>query len=50
MVAEAEDSITDSQKKCLRHKYETALLKRKSKCTEILCVVLGPHVVDNAFY
>jgi hypothetical protein len=49
MVAKAEYT-TNSQKQRLRHKYETALLKRKSICTEILRVVLGSHVVDNAFY
>lgn len=49
MVSSHED-VSDSYKKTLRNKYDVALNRRKDICTEILRVVLGSHVVDNAFF
>jgi hypothetical protein len=48
-VTEAGDR-NDSFKKGLRHKYAAGLRRRMNICTQILRVVLGSHVVDNAFY
>jgi hypothetical protein len=41
---------TATQKVSHSRKYETALYRRKEICNQILCVVLGSHVVDNAFF
>jgi hypothetical protein len=41
---------TVTQKAAVRRKYTTALQRRIEICTQILRVVLGSHVVDNAFY
>jgi hypothetical protein len=41
---------TATQKTVLRRKYDSALQRRKDICTQILRVVLGSHVVDNAFF
>jgi hypothetical protein len=41
---------TATQKLVLRRKYASALQRRKEICTQILRVVLGSHVVDNAFF
>jgi hypothetical protein len=41
---------TATQKLLTRRKYDAALQRRKEICTQILRVVLGSHVVDNAFF
>jgi hypothetical protein len=41
---------TATQKQVLRRKDESGLQRRKEICTQILRVVLGSHVVDNAFF
>jgi hypothetical protein len=41
---------TVTQKATLHRKYEVALHRRKEICTQVLRVVLGSHVVDNAFF
>ena len=41
---------TVTQKRSLRRKYQSALRRRKEICSQILRVVLGSHVVDNAFF
>jgi hypothetical protein len=43
-------NVTLTQKKALCRKYQSALNQRKDICTEILWVVLGAHMVDNAFF
>jgi hypothetical protein len=45
-----EGEMTETQTSSLRRKYHSALHQRMDICREILRVVLGSHVVDNAFY